>query len=81
MKFTITNSFHHTEYTLYVADDMVLSPRQVKRCRRALCGIIGCTCGDAIGGRDSEYFAVPTGPTGEFIQLIHKGDEEHAWPV
>lgn len=76
MKVTVTNSFHHTEYTLYVNDEnMVLSPRQVERSRRALCGIIGCTCGDAIGSRDSEWFAAPASPTGESIKLVHKGDE------
>lgn len=53
MKITLKNDFHNTEINLVVKDGK-LSPAQVKRSRKALCGIAGCTCGDELGTRGQQ---------------------------
>jgi hypothetical protein len=42
---TIRNDFHNTECTLRATDNK-LSPSQVKRCRKTLCGFHDCTCAE-----------------------------------
>ena len=42
---TLRNNFHNTECRVRPDANGVLSPSQVKRVRRALCGIKDCTCG------------------------------------
>jgi len=49
-KIKLYNDFHGTEVTLRVKNNIV-TPCQVKRAWRELCGIKGCTCGDQLGGR------------------------------
>lgn len=55
---TLTNDFHHTSVRLVVDVDNcgheLLSPSQVKRARRTLCGVAGCTCGDVAGCRPQQ---------------------------
>lgn len=51
MKLTLVNDFHRTSVNLVSKDERTLSPRQVKRARKALCGIDGCTCGGDLGER------------------------------
>lgn len=53
MKITLYNDFHNTEITLIVKNGM-LSPAQVKKSKKALCGIAGCTCGDELGTRGNQ---------------------------
>ena len=49
---TIRNEYHNSKYPLRVAClPARLSDSQVARCRRALCGIAGCTCGGNLGER------------------------------
>lgn len=57
---TLRNDFHQTHAPLskaYAAagpgetQALYLSPRVVTRLRRTLCGVTGCTCGDALGCR------------------------------
>ena len=52
---TLSNEFHNTEINLIAKIDargnVWLSKGQVSRARRTLCGIGGCTCGDAAGCR------------------------------
>lgn len=58
-KITILNDFHNSEYTLRVpALPARLSAGQVRRCRRALCCIPGCTCGGNLGERGSQEVEV-----------------------
>lgn len=56
MKITIYNEFHNTEAAVQVTTlPATLSPSQVRRVRRKLCGIEGCTCGGDLserGGQD-----------------------------
>lgn len=62
--YTLTNSFHNSSYrTRYTeaevdsirnAADYQRTPEErafVRRCRNALCGIKGCTCGNELGER------------------------------
>lgn len=53
MKTTFTNDFHNTSITLvakksYANNLYTLSKGQVAKCRKALCGINGCTCGNNV---------------------------------
>jgi hypothetical protein len=50
---TLTNDFHNTEVKLRLRGNR-LSPRQVKRSARALCGIAECTCSGALGQRGEQ---------------------------
>jgi hypothetical protein len=47
---TLTNEFHNSAVTLRPTGNR-LSPGQVKRAKRELCGIDGCTCSDSAGTR------------------------------
>jgi len=62
---TITNTFHGTEYKTrktrqdidamlnkHPADRTDTEKAFVRRCKSALCGIAGCTCGNDIGERN-----------------------------
>lgn len=54
-KIKLCNEFHNTEITLIATVDargnLWLNKRQMTKARRALCGIKGCSCGDAAGCR------------------------------
>jgi hypothetical protein len=64
---TLSNSFHETSYRtrytreeLHRIDDRIQAGHAdeaekalLRRIRRALCGIAGCTCGDGLGERPS----------------------------
>ena len=52
-KLTLTNDFHNTEVTL-VPKGNLLSPSQVKRSWRTLCGISGCCCCNEAGARGNQ---------------------------
>ena len=61
MKTTLINNFHDTEITV-VAKPVSpgiysLSVGQVRKIRKALCGMDGCTCGDFLGQRGTEGLA------------------------
>ena len=49
-KITLRNDFHNTEINL-VPHDGKLSPSQVARARRTLCGIENCCCSGDLGTR------------------------------
>ena len=56
---TIKNNFHGTEYGLKVSDYGVpLSPGQIRRCRKALCGIKNCICGGVVGERGPQEIEI-----------------------
>ena len=60
----LTNDFHQTEYTASArrcASGLVLSKYQVKKAKRVLCGIEGCTCGDGAGCRPSQVMVTQDG--------------------
>ena len=53
-KVTLVNDFHNTSTTVQPTNNR-LSERQIKRVRRVLCGITGCSCAfDDAGQRGSE---------------------------
>jgi hypothetical protein len=45
---TFLNDFHYTDVTINIKGD-TLTPSQIKRIKRILCGIKGCTCGTIRG--------------------------------
>lgn len=47
----IRNDYHNTEVTLRANIGDELTASQIKRARKALCGISGCMCGGPIGDR------------------------------
>ena len=47
---TLINDFHNTDVTLRPRGGW-LSKDQVRRARRMLCGVTGCTCGGNAGER------------------------------
>ena len=57
MLITLINDFHSTAANVRTADGW-LSKGQVKRIRRTLCGIDGCTCGGELGERGAQDYAV-----------------------
>lgn len=68
---TLKNDFHNTVVTLRPGHGR-LSPSQVARSRRALCGIAGCTCGGWCGerGPQSERLVIePTEDGGAELEL------------
>jgi hypothetical protein len=71
MRIKITNDFHGTEVTLLASVEagiLRLTPRQVSRARRELCGHAGCTCGGYLGERGALIGAiVPTRDGGAAI--------------
>lgn len=54
MKITLSNDFHNAEVTLNVKDNRNISASQVKRAKRVLCGISGCTCSNDLGQRGDQ---------------------------
>ncbi len=66
---TIRNEFHNTQARIRAGIGDVLTPSQVKRCRRKLCGIKGCTCGGELSERGRQrdnqghrFYLLPVGP-------------------
>lgn len=57
---TLTNDFHHTDVTLRVPESGILSESQVRRARRELCGIEGCTCGGNLSERGRQTVEIET---------------------
>lgn len=64
-KVKLTNDFHNTSVTLHLkgsAEDMrcgmYLSDHQIKRARKTLCGVKGCTCGGKVGERGKQNIDV-----------------------
>jgi len=70
---TIRNDFHGTECRLHVEDKGVLTPSQVRRCRRVLCGIPTCLCGGILGERGKQDVEMKPLPNG-FVLLDKRGD-------
>lgn len=58
MKATLTNSFHRTDLRAVVPENGWLTASQVRRVRRTLCGVAGCTCGDDLSMRGRQEWAV-----------------------
>jgi len=54
MTTTLTNDFHNTEIRVRAAAGDVLSPSQVARIRRALCGMADCVCSGHTGVRGAQ---------------------------
>jgi hypothetical protein len=49
-KIVLTNDYHNAEVRLMPKDNK-LSIRQIKRAKRVLCGVDGCTCSNEFGTR------------------------------
>jgi len=73
---TLTNDFHHSAVTLMVGEDGKLNPGQVRRARRALCGISGCTCAGNLGERGPQAEAAPND---DGTQLEFRNAETGEW--
>lgn len=54
-KIVLTNSFHGTAVRLILLDGQTLSPGQVRRARRVLCGVAGCGCCGVVGERGPQW--------------------------
>ncbi len=48
---TLENNFHNSSIALRPSKEGRLSASQVKRTKKTLCGITGCTCSGALGTR------------------------------
>lgn len=74
---TLTNDFHNTKIGLKTSHGHRLSPGQVAKARKALCGIADCTCGGHCGERGVQYTSdhaaritiVPTADGGADLEL------------
>ena len=60
MKYTLKNEYHHTQVTLQVDDNANLSPSQIAKAQRALCGMKDCLCGgiNAFPKTDNNFILV-----------------------
>jgi hypothetical protein len=56
--FEITNDFHRTAVRIRAELGVELSPSQVYRARRALCGMSSCCCGGPLGERGPQAVRV-----------------------
>ena len=65
---TLSNNFHGTTVRIRACIGDTLTPSQVKRCRRVLCGIKGCMCGGPLSERGQQYDA-----TGKPFDVIATG--------
>jgi hypothetical protein len=67
MRLILKNDFHNTSVRLDVRPKhgyLRLSEYQIKRAKKALCGVLGCTCSNTVGMRgpnDYEFFPEYTG--------------------
>jgi len=62
---TLTNDFHGTEVNLKPhsgRNGYYLSPRQVKRAKNALCGMLNCSCSGPLGERGQQPKPDPDNP-------------------
>ncbi len=73
----ITNDFHHTTARVRgnQQGETLLSASIVRRVRRDLCGIAGCTCGGALGQRGPQRHGaslldIAAMPNGEVLLRI-----------
>jgi hypothetical protein len=55
MTITLKNDFHNTQIGLKSRHGHRLSPSQVAKARKVLCGIDGCTCGGHCGERGPQW--------------------------
>lgn len=80
MKITLTNDFHNTSTIVHVDDRGWITERQLKRARKALCGVDGCSCGGDAGERgpqehEASVCAMPDGDAivdfvaGEYVMV------------
>lgn len=67
---TIRNDFHDTAVRIRASIGDTLTPSQVRRCRRILCGIEGCTCGGALSERGPQQ-----DDTGRTFDVIASGPD------
>jgi len=51
---TLTNNFHGTSANIRAAIGDELTASQIKRAKRELCGIHGCTCSGPAGARGKQ---------------------------
>lgn len=51
---TLTNNYHDTTVRLHANIGDTLTVNQVKRARRVLCGLSGCSCGGNLGERGKQ---------------------------
>ena len=72
---TIRNDFHNTAVRVRANVGDVLTISQVKRCRKTLCSIDGCTCGGVLSERGPQYddngnrfYILPIGP--DSVELV-----------
>ena len=63
--YVIRNDFHGTKASVRVGADGKLSKGQVRRVRKALCGIDGCMCGGNLSQRGRQNVS---------IEIIGDGD-------
>jgi len=84
----LTNNFHHTRVQVNLRGNTFLSPRQVRRAWRALCGIATCPCSDGPTGTgtrgqqhlDSVPITLTACPNGSVVieQETQPGASPHA---
>lgn len=74
---TVRNDFHCTEVRVRANIGDTLTESQVKRCRRKLCGIKGCSCTwSCLGDRGPQngFYVIPIEPYA--VQLVSTSSVE-----
>jgi hypothetical protein len=75
MLITLKNDFHDSETIIRRPASGKLSDRQVKRSKKILCGVSGCTCSGPGGERGTQdHSAAVEGQSGEFTLWLSPQD-------
>jgi len=73
---TLSNNFHNTSVRINANIGDELSPAQIRRSRRALCGLADCSCGGPLGERygenseNAQQFRIEYIGSGQFYDRI-----------
>jgi len=73
----LVNNFHNTATRVRPTSDGILTPRQVAKAKRALCGISGCKCGvDDVSSRGGRHVVRSDNAEGTRYRVFDRYNEE-----
>lgn len=64
---TLRNDFHNSRTTVRYRDGQPLSPRQIRRAARRLCGMAGCECSCLLGTRGEQEVDIDSDGNDTFV--------------
>lgn len=73
-EYRLSNDFHNSETSIRVLIGDRLTRDRVRRIKRRLCGVSGCTCGDELGTRGRQ-------PDNGNLVLINSGSWKEPYEI